>query len=223
MNENLNNDFIEEDNLLDKPIDSINNSIANAASAEEKSDSDFKWYCIRTYTGQEERIKQTIESEVKRLGLQSMIGEILVPLETTFHVRNGKRRTRVRNFLPGYIMVKALISEEKKTKNKVLDVIGGITGVVAFVGRKNDPAPLQESEIERIFGRVLERKGVETIENSFAIGDPIKIIDGPFSGFSGIVQEVSNENQKLKVEVVILGRKTPIELDFIQVEVEQPE
>jgi transcriptional antiterminator NusG len=92
--------------------------------------------------------------------------------------------------------------------------------VVAFVGTKVEPAPLQQHEIDRILGRVEERKSIETIETSFEIGDPIKVIEGPFTGFSGTVKEVNNEKQKLKVEVGILGRKTPVELDFRQVELE---
>ena len=186
-------------------------------------DSDYKWYCVRTYTGHEVRIKQTIEAEITRLGLQSLIREIVVPLETVFEVRKGKRKTKIRNFLPGYIVIKAVISEEKKTKNKVLDIVEGITGVVAFVGRKNHPAPLQESEVERIFGRVAERAGIETIECTYSKGDPIKVIEGPFGGFSGTVLEVNNEKQKVKVEIVILGRKTPVELDFEQIQFDKPE
>lgn len=186
-------------------------------------ESDYKWYCLRTYTGHEVRIKQNIESEIKRLGLEELIKEIVIPLETVFEMRNGKRRTKTRNFLPGYIILKAVISEEKKTKNKVLDIVGGMTGVVSFVGRKNDPATLQESEVERIFGRVAERAGIETIEYKFNSGDPIKVIAGPFTGFTGTVSEVSNDKQKLKVEIVILGRKTPVELDFEQIQFDKPE
>ena len=186
-------------------------------------DSDFKWYCIRTYTGHEARVKQIIESEVKRLGLESMIGEVIIPQETVFEVRKGKRKTKTRNFLPGYIVIKAVISDEKKTKNKVLDIVGGVSGVISFVGRKNDPAQLQESEVKRIFMRAAERADVETIESAYTLNDPIKIIEGPFGGFAGVVKEITNEKQKLKVEVGILGRKTLVELDFSQVQFDKPQ
>ena len=223
---------VEIVNTVEKTVETTakNSAFENAKkqfakdnNADEFLDSDYKWYCIRTYTGHEERIKQTIEAEIKRLGLQSVIREIVIPLETVFEVRNGKRKTKIRNFLPGYIVIKAVISEEKKTKNKILDIVGGITGVIAFVGRKNNPTPLQESEVERIFGRVAERAGIETIDCTYQKGDPIKIIDGPFAGFSGSMMEVNNEKQKAKVELIILGRKTPVELDFTQIQFDRPE
>lgn len=198
-------------------IESENKNIDIIGGASEKENaSELKWYCIRTFTGHETRVKQAIEAEIKRLSLQDRIGEIVVPLETVYEVRNGKRRSRVRNFLPGYVVVNAALDK------KIIDIITSITGVMNFVGRKNSPTPLQLSEVERIFGRVEERAGIETIAQTYNEGDPVKVIDGPFSTFSGIIKEVNNEKQKLKVEVGILGRKTPIELDFVQVELERP-
>jgi transcriptional antiterminator NusG len=138
----------------------------------------------------------------------------IIPQETVFEVRGGKRKTRIKNFLPGYIMVKTLLDK------KVVDVLSNLPSVVSFVGRKNEPTALQAQEVERIIGRVEERKNITTIETSFEIGDPIRVIDGPFTNFNGTVKEVNNEKQKLKVEVGILGRKTPVELDFSQVELE---
>ncbi|MGE5480328.1 MAG: transcription termination/antitermination protein NusG [Chloroflexota bacterium] len=175
---------------------------------------EYKWYAIRTFTGHEQKVKASIEAEVKRLGLDDRVREVVIPQETVFEVRNGKRKTRVKNFLPGYIILSAVL--DKKLK----DVISNLPSVVSFVGRKNDAVPLQTHEIERIIGRVEERKDIATIETAFQIGDPVKVIDGPFTTFSGTVKEVNNEKQKLKVEVGILGRKTPVELDFSQVELE---
>lgn len=175
---------------------------------------EFKWYALRTFTGHEQRVKLSIEAEIKRLGLQDKIKEIIIPQETVFEVRGGKRRTKVKNFLPGYILIYMLL--DKKTK----DIITSLPSVVSFVGTKTEPAPLQPHEIEKIIGRVEERKNIETIETAFQIGDPVKVIDGPFTNFNGTVKEVNYEKQKLKVEVGILGRKTPVELDFRQVEIE---
>lgn len=174
---------------------------------------EHKWYALRTYTGHEQRVKLTLESEIKRLGLQNRITDIIIPQETVFEVRQGKRKTKIKNFLPGYIIVR--VSLDKKLK----DYINALPSVVSFVGTKNVPVPLTESEIQRIIGRVEERKNIETIGTEFQIGDPVKVIDGPFSGFNGTVKEVNYEKQKLKVEVGILGRKTPVELDFRQVEI----
>lgn len=175
---------------------------------------DMKWYAIRTYTGHEQKVKMSIESEIKRLKLQERITDIIIPQETVFEVRNGKRRTKIKNFLPGYIVIHTVLDK------KILDIITNLPSVVSFVGTKNEPAPLQFHEIERIIGRVEERKSIETIEHSFQIGDPVKVVDGPFTNFNGTVKEINNEKQKLKVEVGILGRKTPVELDFRQVELE---
>lgn len=173
-----------------------------------------KWYAIRTFTGHENRVKLSIEAETKRYNLEKKVLEVIIPNETVFEVRNGKRKTRVKNFLPGYIIIKAILDK------KVKDVISQIPSIVSFVGRRNEPVPLQLNEIERIIGRVEERKDITTVETTFAPGDPVRVIEGPFNTFNGTVKEVNFEKQKLKVEVGILGRKTPVELDFSQVELE---
>ncbi len=180
----------------------------------EESNAEFKWFALRTFSGHEQRVKQALEVEIKRLHLEGKITDILIPQETVFEVRGGKRRTRVKNFLPGYIMIRLILD------NKMRDIVTNVPSVIGFVGTKTEPVPLQKAEVDRILGRVEERKNIETIENSFSEGDPVKVIDGPFSGFSGVVKEVNNQKQKLKVEVGILGRKTPVELDFSQIEVE---
>ncbi len=187
----------------------------NQSTKELNLDTNLKWYCLRTFSGHETRIKEAIDLEIQRLGLQDKVGEIVVPLETVYEVKNGTRKTKTRNFLPGYVVVQAELDK------KIIDVITNIHGVINFVGRKNAPAQLQLSEVERIFGRIEGTASVATVAQIFNAGDPVKVMDGPFSGFSGIIKDVNNEKQKLKVEVGILGRKTPIELDFIQVEPER--
>jgi transcriptional antiterminator NusG len=173
-----------------------------------------KWYAIRTYTSHEAKVKQSIEAERDRLGLEERILEVVIPQETVYEVRGGKRKTRVKNFLPGYILVHAALDK------KIINLISELPSVVSFVGRRNIPQPLRKAEVDRIIGRVEERRDIATVEHSFAVGDPIRVIEGPFSTFNGTVKEVNNEKQKLKVEVGILGRKTPVELDFSQVELE---
>jgi transcriptional antiterminator NusG len=178
-----------------------------------------RWYVLRTYTGHERRVQKAIEQEIKHRRLQERILRIVIPEETVFEIRRGKRREKKRNFLPGYILIEAVLDK------KLQDIILSITGVSGFLG-VNDrlgPQPLKPDEVERILSRIEERKDIATIENAYQIGDPVKIIDGPFKGFAGTVTEVNNEKQKLKVEVAILGRKTPVELDFAQVEIERPE
>lgn len=173
-----------------------------------------KWYAVRTFTGHEAKVKTSIEAEVKRFSLESRLVEVIIPNETVFEVRNGKRRTKIKNFLPGYILVKCVLDK------KVKDVINQIPSIVSFVGRRSEPTPLQQNEVDRIMGRVEERKDITTVETTFQVGDPVRVIDGPFNTFNGSVKEVNYEKQKLKVEVGILGRKTPVELDFSQVELE---
>jgi len=171
-----------------------------------------RWYALRTFTSHEAKVKESIELEITRLGFGDKLVEVVIPQETVFEVRNGKRKQRIKNFLPGYILVHAFLDRRLEEEIKALP------SVVNFIGRRNEPTPLRQDEIDRIIGRVEERKDVATIETKFSIGDPIKVIDGPFDTFHGVVIQVNNEKQKLKVEVGILGRKTPVELDFSQVE-----
>jgi transcriptional antiterminator NusG len=173
-----------------------------------------KWYALRTFTGHEAKVKSSIEFEMQRLGLENRVRSIVIPMETVYEVRNGKRRTKVKNFLPGYILVECSLDKRLK------EIILSLPSIVSFVGTKTEPQALQKDEVDRILGRVEERKDITTVETSFREGDPVKVIDGPFANFNGTVKEVNVEKQKLKVEVGILGRKTPIELDFGQVELE---
>jgi transcriptional antiterminator NusG len=173
-----------------------------------------RWYAIRTFTGHEEKVKVGIETEAKRLNLSNRILEVVIPKETVYEVRAGKRKTREKNFLPGYILVRCIMDAKLK------EIIQNLPSIVSFVGRRNDPTPLQPIEVERIFGRVEERRDISTVETKFQVGDPVKVIDGPFNTFSGTIREINEEKQKLKVEVQILGRRKPVELDFTQVELE---
>jgi len=175
-----------------------------------------KWYAIRTFTSHEAKVKTAIEQEMVRVGMEHRVVSIVIPTETVFEVRNGKRRTKVKNFLPGYILIEVTPALDKRLK----EIILSLPSIVSFVGTKTEPQALQKDEVDRIRGRVEERKDVTTVETSFREGDPVKVIEGPFANFSGTVKEVNIEKQKLKVEVGILGRKTPIELDFHQVEPE---
>lgn len=173
-----------------------------------------KWFAIRTFTGHEAKVKTGIEMEMTRLGMENRVLSIVIPQETVYEVRNGKRRTKVKNFLPGYILIECTLDKRLK------EIILSLPSIVSFVGTKTEPQALQKDEVDRILGRVEERKDLTTVETAFREGDPVKVIDGPFANFNGTVKEVNLEKQKLKVEVGILGRKTPIELDYNQVELE---
>jgi transcription termination/antitermination protein NusG len=175
-----------------------------------------RWYAIRSYSGHEHKVKSYIENEIKQadplLMMSERILDVIVPSEKVYEMRDGKKRSKTRNFFPGYVLIHCVM--DKDSKHLILNT----PSVISFVGPKNTPVPLREDEIDKILGRMAERKDQEVPELQFRVGDPVRVIDGPFNTFSGFVQEVSQEKSKLKVMISIFGRKTPIELDFSQVE-----
>jgi len=175
----------------------------------------LKWYAIHVFSGHEKKIKKVLESEIERNQMQDQITRILIPAEDVVEMRDGKKRVKNRIFFPGYMLVEMELN--KKTQHLVLDT----NGVTNFVGPKNQPVPLHEDEVRRILGRVEDRRDEEVIDIPFREGDPVKVIDGPFSDFSGIVEDVNREKKKLKVMVSIFGRSTPVELDFLQISLEK--
>lgn len=174
-----------------------------------------RWYAIRTYSGHENKVKTHLENEVKLAGMGERIASVLVPSEKIFEVRDGKKKSKTKTFFPGYILVEAIL--DKETKHLILNT----PSIISFVGPKGEPVPLQPDEVRRLFGRMEERKDVEVMEVPFRIGEAVKVIDGPFNNFTGFVKDVNEEKMKLKVMVSIFGRKTPVELDFSQVELEK--
>lgn len=175
-----------------------------------------KWYVLRTFSGHEKKVKQYLESEVERLGLQDKLTDIMIPTETVFEMRGGKKRTREKTFFPGYLIVNALLD------NELQHVINGVPSVVGFLTTGDEPTPLRPDEINRILGKVDEARELgEQPEIPFKVGDPVKVVDGPFNNFTGFVEEVYPDKMKVKVMVSIFGRKTPLELDYLQVEHEE--
>ena len=174
-----------------------------------------KWYVVHVLSGHENKVKSYIESEVSRIGLQDKITNILVPSEDVTEMRDGKKKVKNKIFFPGYILVETILDTDS------VHLISNTPGVTHFVGTKNKPQPLRPDEIKRILGRVDEAKNRELLDVPFRVGDPIKVIDGPFTDFTGVVKEVNEEKSKLKVMVSIFGRSTPVELDFLQVELEK--
>ncbi len=173
-----------------------------------------KWYAVRTYSGHENRVKKFIENELAEGRFKEKIFNVFVPTEKVTVVKEGKKKSRVKAFFPGYILIEAEMDDEVK------NFIKSIPSVVSFVGPKGNPVPLREDEVERFIGKVEETE-IERVDVPFRVGDSVKVIDGPFADFQGIVQEVNSEKMKLKVMINIFGRKTPVELEFTQVEIEK--
>ena len=174
-----------------------------------------RWYAVRTYSGHENKVKSHLENEVKIANLAERVTSVLVPSEKIFEIKEGKKKSKTKTFFPGYILVEAVL--DKETKHLILNT----PSVISFVGPRGEPVPLQADEVRRLIGRMEERKDVEVMEVPFRVGEAVKVIDGPFNNFSGFVQDVNEEKMKLKVMVSIFGRKTPVELDFNQVELEK--
>lgn len=175
-----------------------------------------KWYVVRTFSGHENKVKSFLESELAdNSQLRAKIIEILVPTEKVFEVKEGKKKSKTKNFFPGYILVNAELD------NQVKEFILNTPSVMGFLGTRNNPNPLQPEEVKRIVGRITQDETTERMETIFRTGDLVKIVDGPFNNFSGTVQEVNEEKMKIKVMVSIFGRKTPVEIDFVQAELEK--
>jgi len=175
-----------------------------------------KWYVLRAIGGKEKRVKEYIESEISRLNIQEYISQVLIPTEKVYQIRNGKKISKERSFFPGYILIEANLVGE------ITHILKGIPNVIGFLESEGDnPTPLRQSEVNRILGKVDElAESDEEINVPFYVGETVKVIDGPFNSFNGIIEEVNDEKKKLKVMVKIFGRKTPLELSFMQVEKE---
>ncbi|MFA9390939.1 MAG: transcription termination/antitermination protein NusG [Prolixibacteraceae bacterium] len=176
-----------------------------------------KWYVLRSIGGKEKKAKEYIEGEIASAGLQDYVSQVLIPTEKVYQIRNGKKISKERNFFPGYLLVEAALVGE------VPHILRNVTNVIGFLGdvKGGEPVPMRMSEVNRILGKVDElSERDEELTIPFVVGETIKVIDGPFNGFNGIIEEVNEEKKKLKVMVKIFGRKTPLELGFMQVEKE---
>ena len=183
----------------------------------EVADNTPKWYVLRAIGGKEKKVKSYIESEIVRLNLQDYIKQVIIPTEKVYQVRNGKKISREKNYYPGYVFVEALLVGE------IPHILKNIPNVISFLSetRGGDPVPLRQIEVNRMLGKVDELLETEELnEIPYFVGESIKVTDGPFNGFTGVIEEVNEEKKKLKVMVKIFGRKTPLELSYMQVEKE---
>ena len=180
------------------------------------SETGMKWYVLRAVSGKEAKVKEYLEAAVRNLDvLKDNVGEILLPTEKYAVLRNGKRVIKEKLFLPGYVLIQARLQGE------VAHTLRFMPNLLGFLGGLDNPTPVKQADINRILGSA-EETAVEVTEVAvpYSVDDAVKVIDGPFSGFSGIIEEVNAEKRKLKVMVKIFGRKSPLELSFTQVEKE---
>jgi transcriptional antiterminator NusG len=180
------------------------------------SETGMKWYVLRAVSGKEAKVKEYLEAAIKHdETLSSHVGQILLPTEKYAMLRNGKRVIKEKLFLPGYVLVEANLQGE------VAHTLRFMPNVLGFLGGLDNPTPLRQADVNRILGNA-EETAIENVELNipYSVDETVKVTEGPFSGFSGVIEEVNAEKHKLKVMVKIFGRKTPLELGFMQVEKE---
>lgn len=176
-----------------------------------------KWYVVRAISGKEKKVKELLELEISRNNLNEFVNQILIPTEKVFQIRKGKKINKERSYLPGYVLIEASLVGE------VPHIVKGIPNVIGFLGAEKGGVPLamRTSEVNRILGKVDElSESEEDHRIPFNVGEAVKVIDGPFNNFSGVVDEINEEKKKLKVMVKIFGRKNLLELSYMQVEKE---
>ncbi len=172
----------------------------------------MKWYGVHTYSGYENKVKLNLEERIKSLGAEEFFGEILIPSETVIELKKGERKTSTRKFFPGYILV------QMELNNETWHIVKNIPKVTGFVGGGTKPAPISDEEVEKITIRIAEGVEKPKPKVEFEVGETVRVVEGPFVNFTGVVEDVKPEKAKLKVMVSIFGRISPVELEFIQVE-----
>ena len=172
----------------------------------------MNWYIVQAYSGFEKKVVESIKEELKKHKLEESLGEILVPTHQVTEVKKGKRTKKEKKYFPGYVLVKVELSK------KIYHLIKNLQKVSGFLGSVDKPTPISDSEIKRILGQVSESAINQKSGISFEIGEKVKVCDGPFASFNGLIEEIDEEKSRLKVSVSIFGRPTPVELEYNQVE-----
>ena len=175
-----------------------------------------KWFVLRVVSGKERKVKEYLDKEISRGGWSEVVKQVFLPVEKVYKVANGKKVVRERNYYPGYVMIEII---DGKLSDDLRDTIKNTNSVIHFLGKEN-PVALRKAEVNKMLGKMdemAESGGVSMVE-PFIVGETIKIIEGPFNDFNGVIEEVNDEKKKLKVTVKIFGRSTPVELNYMQVE-----
>lgn len=181
------------------------------AQAQSKQD-EMAWYVVHTYSGYEHKAKMALEERIRSAKKSEYFSEIIVPEENVVELVKGQKKTTKRRFFPGYILVKMILNDE------TWHIVKNTPKITGFVGDKVKPVPVPESDVQKMTNRIAEGQVKPRPRISFAEGESVRVIDGPFANFNGVVEDVNPDKGKVKVLVSIFGRSTPVELDFIQVE-----
>ncbi|BDQ11854.1 transcription termination/antitermination protein NusG [Sediminibacterium sp. TEGAF015] len=194
--------------------------VAEKMQTSELPQQETKWYVLRVVSGKERKVKEYLDKDVIRNGWQDIIKQIFLPMEKVYKVQNGKKVMREKNYFPGYVMMEVL---DGKLNDDMVQHISNISNVMHFLtdgkGSKGQIISLRKSEVNKMLGKVDEMNDMGvTMSEPFIVGETIKIIEGPFNDFNGVIEEVNDEKKKLKVTVKIFGRSTPVELSYMQVE-----
>jgi transcriptional antiterminator NusG len=180
------------------------------APADLHTDTNRCWYVVHCYSGYENKVRYNLEQRIETMGMKDRIFDVVIPTQEEIEVKDGKRKTVERHVFPGYVLVNMILSEESWY------VVRNTPGVTGFVGMGNDPTPLRPEEVQQILRRM--EAEAPHVKVSFKVGERVRIVDGPFNDFRGIVSEIDMEKTKVRVMVNFFGRETPVELDFLQVE-----
>jgi transcriptional antiterminator NusG len=171
-----------------------------------------KWYVVHTYSGHEDKVRENLCKAIQAAALVEQFGEVLVPKEEYVEMKDGKRKTSKRKTFPSYVIISMDLSDETR------HLVQNVPGVTGFIGPNKTAVALKENEVRRVLGQMEQTKSKPAPNIQFRVGDHVRVGDGPFNGFNGVVDEVNNERGKIKVMVSIFGRQTPVELDFLQVQ-----
>ncbi len=174
---------------------------------------DFQWYIVHVYSGFESQVKKNLDDRVSTLGQKNFFGKVLVPTEQVIELRKGKKKTSSRKFYPGYILVQMALNKE------TWHTVRNTAKVIGFIGGEVNPTPVSDEEAERIISQVEEGVSRPKPKYRFQEGDEVRVIDGPFNNFQGVVEEVKPDKEKVRVLINVFGRPTPVELDFIQINI----
>jgi len=201
-----------------KDADLVESTVETVESSTERkplSDIDYpdhKWYVVNAHSGMEYKAKLSLEERVRSLHKESLVSEVIVPEETVVELVRGQKKTTKRKFFPGYILVKMSLTDES------WHLIKNTPKITGFVGDKRNPAAVPESEIQRMTNRISEGASRPKSKVNFSEGEKVRVVDGPFNNFNGVIEDINADKGKLRVLVSIFGRSTPVELDFVQVE-----